>query len=54
MDIAKAKDTLNRLNNLRIRAYDEYPGGWTPQYEVTAISIKPNEMASCVSNEDGA
>lgn len=28
------------------------PGGWTPQYELTAISVEPNEMASCLSDVD--
>lgn len=35
--------------------YDNYPdGGWTPQYELTAISVKPSEIASCISNAEGA
>lgn len=45
---------VDHNDDIKTLTYDEYPdGGWTPQYEVTAISVKPNEMASCVSNEDG-
>ena len=45
---------VDHNDDIKTLTYDEYLSGWTPQYEVTAISIKPNEMASCVSNEDGA
>ena len=35
--------------------YDEYPdGGWTPPYEITAISVKAAEIASCISTEESA
>ena len=35
--------------------YDEYPdGGWTPQYEVIAVSVRPAEIASCISTEEGS
>lgn len=44
---------VDHNDDIKTLTYDEYPSGWTPQYEVTAISIKPNEMASCVSDEDG-
>lgn len=27
-------------NSIKELTYDEYPSGWTPQYEITAISIK--------------
>ena len=44
---------VDHNDDIKTLTYDEYPSGWTPQYEVTAICIKPNEMASCVSDEDG-
>jgi len=44
---------VDHNDDIKTLTYDEYPSGWTPQYEITAISIKPNEMASCVSDEDG-
>lgn len=50
------KDVIIVDHNDEIKSltYDEYPSGWTPQYEITAISVIKNELASCISEEDGA
>lgn len=45
---------VDHNDDIKTLTYDEYPSGWTPQYEVTAISVKPQEIASCISEEDGA
>ena len=31
---------VDHNDDIQTLTYDEYPGGWTPQYEVTAISVK--------------
>ena len=31
---------VDHNDDIKTLTYDEYPGGWTPQYEVTAISVK--------------
>lgn len=45
---------VDHNDDIKTLTYDEYPGGWTPQYEVTAIKVS-GMSASCISkNEDGA
>ncbi len=41
-------------DDIRTLTYDDYPSGWNPQYEITAINVICNETASCISDEDGA
>lgn len=40
----KDRIVVDHNDKIESLSYDEYPdGGWTPQYEVTAISIMPEE-----------
>ncbi len=45
---------VDHADGVKALTYEEYPSGWTPQYEITASRITPHEMASCISGKDGA
>ena len=39
----KDRIVVDHNDNIVVLNYDEYPSGWTPQYEITAISIYSEE-----------
>ena len=39
----KDRIVVDHNDNIVTLNYDEYPSGWTPQYEITAISIYSEE-----------